>query len=137
MLLKPENTDIRHHHIQDIVPKASPQQHIPRDSALLPTYLQHPTYRPILRRPRIPRRRHRNGSTPENKAPYLRLPQTPIPIQHNKHNTQAMNTDKNNTISNIIDNIDDNTPCQSCTLRMLMYSILDQYEQNDTAISTK
>ena len=34
-------------------------------------------------------------------------------------------------------NIDDNTPCQSCTLRMLMYSILDQYEQNNTAISTK
>lgn len=48
-----------------------------------------------------------------------------------------MNTDKNNTISNIIDNIDDNTPRQSCTLRMLMYSILDQYEQNNTAISTK
>ena len=48
-----------------------------------------------------------------------------------------MNTDKNNTISNIIDNIDDNTPCQSCTLRMLMYSILDQYEQNNTAITNK
>lgn len=40
-------------------------------------------------------------------------------------------------VAAIFDNIDDNTPCQSCTLRMLMYSILDQYEQNDTAISTK
>ena len=43
----------------------------------------------------------------------------------------------NNGNGGIFGNIDDNTPCQSRTLRMLMYSILDQYEQNNTAISTK